>query len=299
MQKIIYILLPIIFLCNSCETKPVNSQQVENTNAKLIEGKKEIKKQNENVPLSKYFIRQNSLAYKGFVVKKSFRKSNPKDSPEVEIADLIIQKNGKILLKFDGIYYPLGNDLDFGLFSFLGGDEKQLAISDAIPRGGIHYIVSLFPQPKILFASSNWNVGREEFDVVDVDNDGIFEIILAAVFDEFEQLPKSDVLMTNIHFRYDKTTEKFLPANHLNRDFVLRGIGEQTMQINRHDRESQFADVLAVTLRYIYAGEEKQAWKFFDKEYNFDDREERKQKIKSILLSDLIYKFVRSELRKQ
>ncbi len=294
MRKIIYILLPAIFLCNSCETKSVNSQQVENTNTKSTE----VKKQNEIVPLSEHFTSQDSLAYNGFVVKKAFHKLKPKDLPEAEIVDLVIQKNGRILLKFDGIYYPLGNDLDFGLFSFLGSDEKQLAVSDTIPRGGVHYVVSLFPQPKVLFASSDWNIGREEFDVIDLNNDGIYEISLIAVFDEFEKLPKSDVPFTNIYFRYDITTEKFLPANHLNRDFALRDIDEQKAQINRQDKESQFADVLAVTLEYIYAGEEKQAWKFFDKEYDFDDREARKQKIKSILLSDPIYKFVRSELQK-
>jgi hypothetical protein len=117
------------------------------------------------------------------------------------------------------------------------------------------------------------------------------------VFDEFEQLPKSDVPLTNIYFRYDKKTEKFLPANHLHQDFVLRDIDEQRTRINRQDKESQFADVLSVTLQYIYAGEEKQAWEFFDKEYNFDDREARRQKIKLILLSNPIYKFVRSELK--
>jgi len=298
MQKIINVLLPAIFLCNCCETKSVNSQQVENTNTKLIEVKKEIKKQNGIVSLSEYFISQDSLAYNGFVIKKAFSKLKPKDSPEAEIADLVIKKNGKTLLKFDGIYYPLGNDLDFGLFSFLGGDEKQLAVSDTIPRGGIHYVVSLTQQPKVLFASSDWNVGREEFDATDIDNDGVFEVILAAVFDEFEQLPKSDVPRTDIYFRYDKTTEKFMPANHLNRDFVLRDIDKQKAQINRQDKESQFADVLSVSLKYIYAGEEKQAWEFYDKEYNFDDREARKKRIKSILLSDPIYKFVRSELQK-
>ncbi len=298
MQKIIYILLPAIFLCNCCATKSANSQLVEHTNTKSLEVSKAVKTQNETVPLSDYFNSQDSLAYNGFVVKKAFRKLKPKDFPEAEIADLVIQKNGKTLLKFDGIYYPLGNDLDFVLFSFLDSNEKQLAISDTIPRGGNHYVVSLSPQPKVLFASSDWNVGREEFDVVDVDNDGVFEISLAAVFDEFEQLPQSDVPLTNIYFRYDKTTEKFLPANNLNRDFVLSDIAEQTARINRGDKESQFADVLAVTLRYIYAGEEKQAWEFFDEEYNFDDREGRKQKIKSVLLNDSIYKFVQSELQK-
>ncbi len=233
MQKIIYILLSVVFLCNCCGTKSVNSPQVKNTNTKSIEVKKEIKNENKIVSLSEYFTSQDSLAYNGFVVKKVFRKVKPKNSPEAEIADLVIKKNGKIFLKFDGIYYPLGNGLDFGLFSFLGGEEKQLAVSDTIPRGGIHYVVSLTQQPKVLFASSDWNVGREEFDVVDVNNDGIFELNLAVVFDEFEQLLKSDVPVTNIYFRYDKTTEKFMPANHLNRDFVLRDIDEQKAQINR------------------------------------------------------------------
>ncbi len=148
MQKIIYILLSAIFLCNCCETKSVNSRQVENTNTKSIEVKKEIKNENKIVSLSEYFTSQDSLAYNGFVVKKVFRKVKPKNSPEAEIADLVIKKNGKILLKFDGIYYPLGNGLDFGLFSFLGGEEKQLAVSDTIPRGGNHYIVRFFRDRK-------------------------------------------------------------------------------------------------------------------------------------------------------
>ena len=109
-------------------------------------------------------------------------------------------------------------------------------------------------------------------------------------------LPSMFVPLTNIYFKYDKKKEKFLPANHKFQDYILKNIEYEKTQVNRQESEEQFADVLSITLKYIYAGKEKEGWNFFDENYNFTDRKLRKDKIKKVLLEEPVYKFVKNEL---
>jgi len=44
-----------------------------------------------------------------------------------------------------------------------------------------------------------------------------------------------------------------------------------------------------VVLRYIYAGKEKEAWLFYDKEHHLFDKEEMKSKIRRKLKYCLVY----------
>ncbi|MEW6213045.1 MAG: hypothetical protein AB1631_32280 [Acidobacteriota bacterium] len=50
--------------------------------------------------------------------------------------------------------------------------------------------------------------------------------------------------------------------------------------------------MLGVTLSYIYAGREEEAWKFFDENYKLDDKEDFKSKIKDALSHCPIYRYI-------
>lgn len=46
-------------------------------------------------------------------------------------------------------------------------------------------------------------------------------------------------------------------------------------------------------MQYIHAGEEQEAWAFFDREYKRPDKEEVKSKVKSILKEHPVYRFIK------
>jgi hypothetical protein len=50
-----------------------------------------------------------------------------------EVSFAVLKKRGKLLAKFDGMYSGVGNATDFGLFSFLKGEAKQLFVSRRFP----------------------------------------------------------------------------------------------------------------------------------------------------------------------
>ena len=305
MKKLAFIILLAGFLCGSCQPQHVESVVAKNTNSVSLPQNEAnpVSVEKEFIQMRDYFTEDESLNYKEFTVKKVFHEKKPDDLPAADISDAVIQKNGKTLIILEGVYYPLGNGTDFGLFSFFSDNEKQLVVSHTIPRGGMHYVVNLSTKPKIIFDSAKYNVGREDFGMIDIDGDGIYEISLeSTAFYGLEIVPSlanMSVPLTSIYFKYDKKIEQFVPSNHKLQDFILRDIDNEISRINRQDKETQFADVLAVTLKYVYAGKEKEAWEFFDREYTFDDKNQRKTAIRKVLMSEPTYKFIRRDLRKR
>lgn len=114
----------------------------------------------------------DKLFHRGYEV----RKVNANDATHV-----VIKRNGKTFAKFNGFSGPLGNDADFGLFDLLGNKSEQLIISVRISRGGRHWVVSLDGEVRVLFDSADYDVGREEFSIIDIDKDGVHEICLPIV----------------------------------------------------------------------------------------------------------------------
>lgn len=304
MKKTASIILLSILFFTSCETKSVNSQKVENT----VNENNSIPVSNESedkaVYMSDISAEEDSLEYKGFVIKKAVRKVKPKDLTEAEITDAVIQKNGKTLAKLDGIYYGIGNATDFALFSLLGEDEKQLIVSHTIPRDGIHYIVDFSPNPKIIFASPDFHIGGEDFGIEDIDSDGIYEISLAKPGDYFN-FASSDIPYVRIIFQYDKQARKFLPVNHKLTKLIQEDIDNQIKSFNE-TKEKRFSDILEISLTYLYAGKEKEAWEFYDKNFapqdwsfgKVEDKEEAKEKIKDALADEALYKFIKKDLER-
>ena len=206
----------------------------------------------------------------------------------IDSAYVVVKKNGKTIAKFDGIDSPLGNGADFGLFDLLGSGSKQLIISLTISRGGAHWVVSLDPDFRVLFEAGDYNVGRETFSTVDVDKDGVQEICLPIVsYYGMEGLQSvGETPLPEIIFKYDAQQKKYLPANHLFVDYVLRGWTPET------EKESYGHHRFNVLLDYVYAGKEKDGWASFDKYYPSPDKEVMKSRIKGMLKNDLVYRYI-------
>ncbi len=239
------------------------------------------------------FVKQDSLSYEGYEISKLNKRIIDKEIEEepVAVSYLVIKRDGKVVDKIEGPHYGLDYSTDFGLFSFLGGDEKQLAVSQTIPRAGRHAIIQFSPDYRVIFDSYDYEVGREEVYVKDIDGDGVYEISLAVVsfYEVFPGLPVAGTPLPMVTFKYDPQEGKYLPANHLFQAHELKEIDRS--QINPNT--IPLAGMLDLVLDYIYAGREDEAWAFFDREYKSPDKAEVKAKVEAVLKKSPAYKYIR------
>jgi len=238
------------------------------------------------------FTREKSLSYNGFNVAKITKRSK---SEPIEFSYAVIKKNGRMLAKFDSLHGGLMNATDIGLFPLLGSKTKQLIISQTLPRTGRHWIVELAANPKVLFDSGDYEVGREEVWAVDIDGDGVYEIWLfvTGFYGAFNQLSVSATPLPTVIFRYDKQAGRYLPANHRYRDYLLKDIKTEIRDLPTEGGEQYVARRLDVLLQFLYAGKEKDGWEFFDKAYTLPDADKIKAKVKEVLQKAPAYKFIR------
>ncbi len=290
---ILFIFAPTFSACEaqtvSQSTKTPELQNTTDSNSSIEEPEQ----------IDSIFVDKDSLSYNGYDVvklKKNVKLEYPpemKSKPEsVEVSYAVLKKKNKVLDTFDGVYFGAGNATNFGLFSFLG-KEKQLAVSQTIPRGGRHWVVDLSGDARVIFDSGNYRVGREEFYVIDIDKNGIYEITLPITeFYMFENMSMAETQLPTIIFKYDAKAREYLPANPMFQNYLLSGIEDEIKKLNSGTVGSYLSDRLDIVLRYVYAGKEQEAWSFFDKEYKLPNKEEIKSKIKSVLENESVYKYI-------
>jgi hypothetical protein len=250
--------------------------------------------QPEEILMSDIFTREKSLSYKGFKIATIAKRKRSKNHLQ-GLSYVVIKKNERVLAKFGG---PIDDPLfatDIGLFPLLGGKTKQLIISQTVPRGGRHWIVELTANPKVLFDSGDFEVGREEVWTVDLDGDGVYEIWLfvTSFYGAFNQLSVMATPLPKMVFRYDKREGRYLPANHCYRDYLLKGIESEISNLPTAVGERYLASRLNVLLRLLYAGKEKEGWEFFDKAYTLPDADRIKAIVNEEIQEAPAYKFIR------
>jgi len=230
----------------------------------------------------------------GFDIEKISKTKRSKSYLQ-ELSYVVIKKNESVSAKFGGqTDHPL-TAADIGLFPLLGAKTKQLIISQTVPRGGRHWIVELTANPKVLFDSGDYEVGREEVWAVDLDGDGVYEIGLYVTrfYGAFNQLSVMNTPLPQTVFRYDRRAGRYLPANHRYRDYLLKDIETGISDIPPAAGEPYLASRLNVLLRLLYAGKEKEGWEFFDKAYALADADKIKAIVKERLQKAPAYKFIR------
>lgn len=205
----------------------------------------------------------------------------------------VIKRDNKIVAEFRGeLYHPEGNFTDIGRYDLLGDGTQPVIISTTVPRGGRHWVVSLYPEFRVLFDSGDYGVGREEFYVIDVDKDGVYEISLevTAFYQMQDKMYIGEIPLPEILFKYDPAQKKYLPANHLHSDYALRGLDKQVRDLNETD--NYLSKRLRILLRYIFAGQEKQGWSFFEEAYQRPDKEEITARIEDLLSKQDVYRYL-------
>lgn len=243
--------------------------------------------------MTSVFVKEDKLSYGGYDVIKLRKKVKIEQVPNLtEVTYAVLKKNGKVLAKFDGAYSGYGNGTHFGLFSFLGGDKKQLVISQTIPRGGRHWVVELVPSFRIIYDSREFRVGREDLEVLDIDKDGRYEILQEiTAFYGFRDLAPVETPLPTVIFRFDEKANKYLPANRLFQDFALN-IRERDIASLNTDESEYLPKRLDIALNLIFAGKENEAWEFFDRSYKRPDKEEIKSQTTALLRNHPVYKFI-------
>ena len=210
---------------------------------------------------------------------------------DLEVSYAALMKNNRRLLKFDGVYFWSGNETELGLFDLLGNGSQQFIVSQTVPRGGRHWVVSVSPQIRVLFDSWDYDVGREEFNVIDIDKNGVYEIVLpvTAFYDMQDKMYIGEIPLPEIIFKYDAKAGKYLPANHLFLDYALHGIDQDIAKLVTEDDRNYLSRRLAILLRYVYARKAAEGWDFFEREYQRPDKEEIKARIKLVLKRSPVY----------
>lgn len=263
--------------------------------------------QTKEVWIGDVFSDEERLSYNGHVVEKRHKKVRyfyplKIHSPPlfIDVSYAVIKRKGRVLAKFDdNIYFGMGNNVRFGLFSFFGGPTKQIVISQDIFRGGTQWIVSVSPRYRIIFNGPHWGVGREGDDltIVDLDSDGVYEIkVLTCIFYGFSNLSPAATPLPTIIFKYSRKSRRYLPANFHFADYLLGKVEEQKQKIHPigtpPDNMNHLGDVMTVVLDYVFAGREREAWTFYDHAYKLPDKNKIKRAIRAELKHSPVYRFI-------
>jgi hypothetical protein len=251
--------------------------------------------------LERVFIKGARLTHGGYVVTRAVVEREGESRA-------VISRGGRELVRLtDGA--PRDYATRIGLFPFLGRGVKQLVVEQY--TGGAHcctvyHVYDLGAELRTLFDGGEYGVDEigEDMRVVDIDGDGRYEFTLDVMaFDYFLTSHAGSVFPTAV-FAYDERAGKYLPANPKFSAYLLRGVEREARKVEETNRRTvfrqprvrqtfhgeHFRTVLDVLLKYVYAGEERKGWAFFEKNYMLSDKAEVEAGVKAKLLESAVYR---------
>src|SRR5690606_13613527 len=113
----------------------------------------------------------------------------------------------------------------------------------------------------------------------------------------FEDMSMAETPLPAIVFEYDSSAKEYLPANQQIADYVLRWVNDDIERARNGDEIGYLGRRLGIVLKYLYAGKDREAWEFFDKEYARDDKQEVKARIQDELRNEKTYQFLLKKLK--
>lgn len=240
---------------------------------------------------------QQKLDYLGYEITQLTRKidmnADIHGGPRLyeDIPYVIVKRRGKTVAKFQGRAEHL-LESRFGLFSFLGGPAKQLVIEQTANKYWQYWIVNLQPRFEIIYDSGKYDLVYW-LRTIDFDHDGRFELVQNLgtfwyVLGDNVSSPRPQIIL-----KYDAQARKYLPANPQFQAVVLSDIEQRIHRGEEIKRDTTYSCpsmVYDVTLRYVYAGKRREAWKFFDREYDEKDKREQQATIEKMLRKDAVYR---------
>ena len=241
------------------------------------------------------FADTDTLSYRGYQIRRHHKTVNFDFLPnrsQVEVSYALLTKRNKTVAAFDGVYHPMGNETQFGLFKLLRNGSRQLVVEQNCWRAGAHWIVDFSRGFRLIYDSSTWNVGREELSVIDLDGDGQDEIIQTsnAFYEFMDIMAMGAIPQPRIIFKYDARAGRYVPANRSFPEYIRKSMTTDLELIQQEQAKLPDA-VLPVVLDYIYLGQEKKGWKYFERACGYCDKQELRQRIKAILRKDPVYRY--------
>lgn len=237
-----------------------------------------------------------TLTYRDYMVRISV-------SRDGKTSTATVKRTGRVIAKYvnaSGPFSEIFVHTRIGLVSLLGKRTNQLIIQQY--SGGAHCCLSwriydLYPKFRLIFDSDQYPIGdaMEDAELIDLDRDGQLEFAHQSnQFAYFDDACFTCLLLPDVVFRFDRRTQRYLPANHIFKKYALRQVPFDLERLrSSEDNPSKYwAYTLDVVLRYIYAGMEKRAWAFFAKTYGGRSNQELKNKIRLNLRTDGIYRFL-------
>ena len=239
-------------------------------------------------------LSDEDLEYNGYEMKQLTEKVRYDGHREIEVSYAVLMKNNRRLLKFHGVYFGEGNDTQFGLFDLLGQDAEQIIVSQTVPRGGRHWVVRVSPSVRVLFDSWDYGFTREEFSVIDIDKDGVYEIVLRITpfYAMQDKMYIGEIPLPEIIFKYDEKATRYLPANDRFADYALHGIARDIEKLRSDEDSNYLSKRLRILLRYVYARKQREGWGFFAQAYQRKDRKQIEARIRSVLKNDPLYNYL-------
>jgi hypothetical protein len=254
------------------------------------------------------YTHEDHLSYQGYELsigsKRAARNLDGAAYPR-EVAYSILKQGRRVIKKFEWSSSSLVAP-NFGLFDFLGGGEKELLIGQSLSKSGRFWIVSLRPNFRILLDTADYGAGREEPGIIDIDQDGAYEMIQAIWdFDGIKSVATVNTPQPVIIFKYDRKAHRYIPANHTLQEYSLKNIATDIGRLNPNVDQSDISSTegyyyhrVSILLQYIFAGKARDGWEFFDKHYSLADKAGVKAAIQAVLRKQPAYRFIyRSQSR--
>src|SRR6266850_276302 len=161
----------------------------------------------------KTYTDEDRLSYLDYEITKSrrvARTESQKGSTEIEYA--VLRRKGKVVAQFDSSLDRL-TKVRFGLFAFLGHNDRQLVIEQTSEKFWRYWLVSLEPDFRVIYDSGKYDLVYE-LRVIDIDGDGYSEIVQnLGSFWYFDSLDNLYSPRPPIIFTYDSSVSTYLPAN--------------------------------------------------------------------------------------
>ena len=252
----------------------------------------------DRVSFESFCTNDEILRYKGFKIERVYQKHK-------NTFVFTIKRGRRVLARHSQEADLYARDSTrFGLFSVLGGRERQLIVRQS--TGGAHccfryWIYELRPRFRLIFDGTKYQLG-DGFDPLtfqDMNGDGTYEFTQKIVtFDYFLDCYTCTPQPTMI-FAYNGRLHRYLPANHRFRSRALREARADAKELKEMaarpeaDQDPSLINYYSfkVLLSYIYAGKEKQGWKLC---YQFAYCRDWRHSVKKTLRTDALYRFLYS-----
>jgi hypothetical protein len=241
------------------------------------------------------FVQDKKIAYKGYLITSSY-------DPNTSIALATIKLRGRILARMKQTDNFL-NSTQMALVSILGKGTKQVIIEQSSlgNKCCFYYrIYDLFPRLHLIFDSKKYPVGHDRPEIVDLDKDGVAELVMDDLTITFaEWLPFISSPRPAVTFKYEKRAGRYLPANRKFAGHILRGVEEEIAKVKEMNRDIEgtssqeyLMHLLEVFSSLVYAGYASKAWAFYAKQYKLRDKRVFRTETQRWLLKDRVYRSI-------